>query len=406
MEQIKRSLLTLISVTLVIRSAGNIFQPALSYMADDLGITQVEATTNLTLYYFCLTLSFLFFGPICDRFSKNRLLQVSLLCCFLGCILCGSASEILFFNIGRCIQAFSAGLALLSSQIWIGDQPDKKAMMSRLAWFSIIVSIAPILSPMVGGFISDWLSWRHDFWLILVLCLVGLLVTILYPLADMPKESKESVKHSPGEILRSYGTVLRRMPILSISFCVQILYLGQSIFATISSFLFIDEFGTTASQLGIISGGLVIAMVLGRFPTLYLSKRYSARTVFLISEGLVLASCLLAIGYYFIEGTHTLAEVILLVGLQVVGFSGLAILSTNNIMLVGGEQKGTASGLYNFLNQALSWLGVLMAQCFYHMGMSSVAIFQIMAIILLIGSGVAILLFLRAYPTLKKQIEI
>ena len=48
-------MLTLISVTLVIRSAGNIFQPALSYMADDLGITQVEATTNLTLYYFCLT---------------------------------------------------------------------------------------------------------------------------------------------------------------------------------------------------------------------------------------------------------------------------------------------------------------------------------------------------------------
>ena len=166
MEQIKRSLLTLISVTLVIRSAGNIFQPALSYMADDLGITQVEATTNLTLSYFCLTLSFLFFGPICDRFSKNRLLQVSLLSCFLGCILCGSAKEILFFNIGRCIQAFSAGLALLSSQIWIGEQPDKKAMMSRLAWFSIIVSIAPIFSPMVGGFISDWLSWRYDFWLI------------------------------------------------------------------------------------------------------------------------------------------------------------------------------------------------------------------------------------------------
>ena len=118
MEQIKRSLLTLISVTLVIRSAGNIIQPALSYMADDLKITQAEATTNLTLYYFCLTLSFLFCGPICDRFSKNRLLQVSLLSCFLGCCLCGSASEILFFNIGRSIQAFAAGLVLLCSQIY------------------------------------------------------------------------------------------------------------------------------------------------------------------------------------------------------------------------------------------------------------------------------------------------
>lgn len=406
MEQIKRSLLTLISVTLVIRAAGNIFQPALSYLADDLGISQVEATTNLTLYYFCLTLSFLFFGPICDRFSKNRLLQASLLGCLLGCILCGTATHIAVFDIGRCIQAFSAGLTLLSSQIWIGDLPDKKAMMNRLAWFSIIVSIAPILSPMLGGFISDWLSWRYDFGLILVLCLVGLTITALHPLPDMPKESQKAAKHSPGEILRSYGTALRRLPILSLSFCVHILYLGQGVFTTISSFLFIDEFGTTASQLGMVSGGLVVAMVLGRFPVLYLSKRYSARTVFLICEALVLSSCLLAIGYYFMEGTHTLIEVILLMVLQGIGFSGLAIVSINNIMLVGGEQKGTASGLYNFLNQALSWLGVLMTQCLYQLGMSSVVIFQYMALIILTGSALSVFLFLRAYPKCKNQLEI
>ena len=406
MEQIKRSLLTLISVTLVIRSAGNIFQPALSYLADDLGITQVEATTNLTLYYFCLTLSFLFFGPICDRFSKNRLLQASLCGCFLGCILCGSATEIALFNIGRCIQAFAAGLALLSSQIWIGDQPDKKSMMGRLAWFSIIVSIAPILSPMVGGFISDWLSWRSDFWLIIILCFIGLSVTVLHPLPDVAKDPQESGKHSPAEILRSYGTVLRSQPILSLSFGVNIIYMGQSIFTTISSFLFIDEFGTNASQLGVISGGLIASMLVGRFVILYLCKRCTPRTVFLICEALVVSSCLAAVIYYFVEGTHTMTEVILLVAMQVVGFSGLAILSVNNIMLVGGEQKGTASGLFNFTNQALSWLGVLAAQCLYQMNISSVGIFQFMAIVMLAGSCIAIILFLRVYPKYKKQLEI
>ncbi|MDO4756212.1 MAG: MFS transporter [Parabacteroides sp.] len=406
MEQIKRSLLTLISVTLVIRAAGNIFQPALSYLADDLGISQVEATTNFTLYYFCLMLSFLFFGPICDRFPKNRLLQVSLLGCLLGCIICGTATEIMFFDIGRCIQAFSAGLTLLSSQIWIGNLPDKKAMMSRLAWFSIIVSIAPILSPMVGGFISDCLSWRYDFGLIFVLCLVGLTITVLHPLPDVAKATKESAKHSPSEILRSYGTTLHRLPILALSFCVHILYMGQSVFTTISSFLFIDEFGTSASQLGIVSGGLLVAMVLGRFPVLYLSKHFSVRTVFLLCEALVLASCLFAIGYYFIEGTHTLTEVILIMGMQAVGFSGLAILSVNNIMLVSGEQKGAASGLNNFLNQAWSWLGVLSAQCFYQLGMSSVTIIQYMVLIIMVGSVMAVLFFLRAYPKYKNELEI
>ena len=82
-------------------------------------------------------------------------------------------------------------------------------------------------------------------------------------------------------------------------------------------------------------------MVSARFPTLFLRKHYSARTVFLICESLVLLSSLLAIGYYFIYGTPTMVEVILLVALQIFGFSGLAILTANNIMLVGEEKKGT-----------------------------------------------------------------
>lgn len=48
-------------------------------------------------------------------------MQLSLVGCFLGSLLCGVATEVMSFNVGRMVQAFSAGLALLSSQIWIGD---------------------------------------------------------------------------------------------------------------------------------------------------------------------------------------------------------------------------------------------------------------------------------------------
>lgn len=404
-NNIRKSLITLISVALVIRTAGNIFQPALSYLASDLGVSKVEATTNLTLYYFCLTLSFLVFGPICDRYSKNRLLQVSLVGCFLGCILCGAASDIVVFNIGRCVQAFSAGLALLSSQIWIGDQPEKKAMIKRLAWFSMVVSIAPILAPVIGGFISDWLSWRYSFWFILILCVIGLLVTIVSPLPDTLKDKSQS-DISTKDVLKNYWKALCAIPVIQMSLSVLVLYMGQSMFATISSFLFIDAFGITASQLGIVSGIMVFFMVIGRFPTLYLCGRYSVRTVFLICESLVLLSSLYAICFYFIHGAHTMLEVIVIVSFQMLGFSGLSIIITNNIMLVGGDQKGTVSGLYNFSNQACAWIGVLAAQFLYHLGLNSVTIFQYMAILVFVVSIVAVILFLRTYSQYRKQLEI
>lgn len=411
MDKIKKNLLILITVSLVIRSAGNIFQPALSYMADDLGISQMEATTNLTLYYFCVMLSFLLFGPLCDRFPKQRLLQLSLVGCFLGSLLCGVATEVMSFNVGRMIQAFSAGLALLSSQIWIGDHSDKRTMMGRLAWFSIVVAMAPIFAPMIGGFLADTFSWRYNFYLILLLCLVGLVVTVVWPLQEGSKgksveeEKQDLRKQGPKAILHSYARVLMRLPILSFSLCVQVLFLGQSLFMTISSFLFIDELGLNASLLGLLSGLLVVGMLLGRFLTLYLKKRVPGKTLFLINEGLVISSSLVMWLYGLFTGTHTLWEISSMLFVQAAGFSGLVIISTNNVMLVSGADKGTASGLYNFMNQGVSWLGVLLAQTCYGRGLSSMFIFKVMVCLVLVGTIGFALLYLRIYPNYQSQLE-
>lgn len=410
-EYMKHSLFTIICVTLVVRSAGNIFQPAISYMAEDFGISQVEATANLTLYYFCMTLSFILFGPLCDRYNKNRLLQVSLIGCFLGSVLCGSATHVMMLNIGRSLQAFSAGLALLSSQIWIGEQSDKKSMMGRLAWFSIIVALSPIFAPMVGGFLSDCFSWRYDFWLITLLCLAGLIVVFFIPLSELEKSDKEELalgrtsRNAFKSILYGYDRVLRKSPVLSFSLCVQVLYIGQSMFATISSFLFIDKFNITASKLGVLSGVLVLGMLLGRFPTLYLRKHLSNRAVFLFNEALVILSSVISISYYYVTNTHSIEDVMVTVFLQAIGFSGLAILSMSNVMLVSGDDKGVASGFYNFMNQGVAWLGVLCAQLCYHAGMDSILIFQYMACFVLVGCVASIVLFLRVYPKYQNQLE-
>lgn len=407
MAKINRSLLTIICVMLVIRSAGDIFQPALSYIAEDLGITRVEATTNITIYFFCMALSFLLFGSICDRYPKNRLLQLALAGCFLGSLLCGSATHVMMFNIGRALQAFATGLALLSAQIWIGNQSDKKTMMSRLAWFSIVVTLAPIFAPMVGGVLSDLLSWRYNFWLLLVLCLVGLLITTISPLTESkPDISTEATSQlSPRQLLKSYGHVLRHLPILSFAVCVQILYLGQSIFSTIASFLFINEFGFTASQLGILCGMLVVGMVLGRFPALFLQKRFNNLTVFLCNEALVILSAAGIVGYYLIVGSLSATAITVSLFLQAVGFSGLAILTVNNVMLVSGKHKGAASGIYNFMNQAVSLLGVLLAQGCYHWGVKSIDIFKYMSALILLGTILAIVAYLRVYSKYQHQLQ-
>ena len=142
-----RSWILVVCVALIVRAAGNIFLPSISYMAADLNVDEAEATSNLNLYYIILAISYIALGPICDRYQKSKLLRLGLLGCIVGCVLSALAPNISILNIGRSIQALSAGVTMLSSQLWISEHSDKKRMMGQLAWFSMVAALAPLLAP-------------------------------------------------------------------------------------------------------------------------------------------------------------------------------------------------------------------------------------------------------------------
>ncbi len=392
-------------VTLVVRSAGNIFLPAISYVAEDLKVDPSVATGNLSLYFFFLTISFIILGPICERYTKQVLLRWSVFLCVAGCLLSAIAWNIHVLNAGRSVQAISAGLILLTSQIWIGDHSDKKNMISRLAWFSIVVAIAPILAPLFGGYIADWLSWRYDFIFIAILCVPISILTYRWKLPTGPNQTKPSEKLSIKKSLVAYKDVMFKTPLVSLSFSTHWLFWAQSALTAFASFLFIRDFGVSASTLGALNTVFVIGLLIGRFPTLYLQKRYSVRLVYLVNQLIVLISAIGLSSYYWLTGTHELVEVISFLTLQAIGFSGLSIVSLRNCMLIGNENKGIASGFFNFMNQGFSLLGVFSVQVLYSLDLSSVAICQFMANVCIASTFIGTILFLRAYRTHKHILD-
>lgn len=399
-----RSWILVVCVALIVRAAGNIFLPSISYMAADLNVDEAEATSNLNLYYIILAISYIALGPICDRYQKSKLLRLGLLGCIVGCVLSALAPNISILNIGRSIQALSAGVTMLSSQLWISEHSDKKRMMGQLAWFSMVAALAPLLAPVLGGCIADWLSWRYDFWLIVLLSIPVYILALDLKKADVPigKEQKNITLQS---ILGNYKEVLLHSPLEKMSFSVQSLYWGQSCFITISSFLFINEMGINATQVGLLNVLFVCGLILGRFPAMYLQKHYSIRAAFVVNSALTLITTVTLLAYYFIYGSHTLVEIILLYSLQCIGFGGLSILGIRNCIVVGKENKGSATGYYHFSNQVFSWLGVAFAQYLYRLDFSSVDIFQWMTGIVLVLSLMGTFFFLRAYSCYKSLIE-
>lgn len=403
-KKLLNSWILVVSIALIVRAAGNIFLPSISYMAKDLNVDEAVATSNLNLYYIILAICYILLGPVCDRFQKSLLLRLGLVVCIAGCAMAAVAPNIHVLNIGRSIQALAAGLCMLSSQLWISEHSDKKNMMAQLAWFSMVAALAPLLAPFLGGFIADWLSWRYDFWLIALLGIpVYFFTSNLKRMDSQSQNKKKSI--SIKNVCNNYKNVLLGSPLEKMSVSVQALFWGQSCFITISSFLFINEFGISATQLGLLNFLFVAGLFAGRFPVVYLQKKYSIRCAFLVMAALAILTSAAMLAYYFIVGSHDLIEIVVIYSLQNIAFGGLAILGVRNCIVVGEENKGSATGFFHFSTQFFSWLGVAFAQYLYSLDFSSVMILQYQMAIVLLLSLAGLVFFLHSYSGHKDLIE-
>ena len=366
-------------------SANSIFVPSLSYIADELGTSEAMASSNMAVSRICMVVCMFCFGAFADLFSTKRLMQVALCICMLSCGLSAAAWNIGFFDIAQAVEAVSRAMVMLTMQLWIAAISNKENLASRLSWYSILITIAPIAAPSVGGFVADWLSWRYAFILLLLICLAVLAVLSVYRLYEGDKKTRSQgvgeTRFVPMETLREYRRVLTASPLLKLSFSLGWMAWIDGAYMAIASFLFIRELGLSASSLGLIIFTYVAGAFAGRFPILYLQKHYGPRVTFAWHQSIVLLATVGSATYYFLTGSHSVVEIAITMVLFGFGFSGMYIYCLANSMVLEPEKKSIYTSLFNSFYSIATLLGVVTIQVLYTLGFTSIGIFQTLMVV-------------------------
>ncbi|MBO7130219.1 MAG: MFS transporter [Prevotella sp.] len=377
------TLMTLAAISVI--SANSIFVPSLSYIADELGTSEAMASSNMAVSRICMVVCMFCFGAFADLFSTKRLMQVALCICMLSCGLSAAAWNIGFFDIAQAVEAVSRAMVMLTMQLWIAAISNKENLASRLSWYSILITIAPIAAPSVGGFVADWLSWRYAFILLLLICLAVLAVLSVYRLYEGDKKTRSQgvgeTRFVPMETLREYRRVLTASPLLKLSFSLGWMAWIDGAYMAIASFLFIRELGLSASSLGLIIFTYVAGAFAGRFPILYLQKHYGPRVTFAWHQSIVLLATVGSATYYFLTGSHSVVEIAITMVLFGFGFSGMYIYCLANSMVLEPEKKSIYTSLFNSFYSIATLLGVVTIQVLYTLGFTSIGIFQTLMVV-------------------------
>jgi len=143
-------------------SIANVSIPAI---AGDMGVSPAQGTWVITSFAVANAISVPLTGWLTRRFGPVRLFTASILLFVMASWLCGLAPNIGLLIAFRVLQGLVAGPMIpLSQTLLLGSYPRHKAGTAMAMW-AITVLVAPVAGPLLGGWITDNISWPWIFYI-------------------------------------------------------------------------------------------------------------------------------------------------------------------------------------------------------------------------------------------------
>jgi DHA2 family multidrug resistance protein len=166
---------------------------ALPHIAGALGASQDESTWVLTSYLATNAISMPISGWLSNRFGRKRFFLACIAGFTVSSLLCGLAPNLVSLMVLRALQGAAGGGLQPMGQAILADSfpPEKRGMATAL--YGIAAVVAPIVGPVLGGWITDSYDWR---WIFLINVPIG--IVLLSLISSLLPESGADRAHAEG----------------------------------------------------------------------------------------------------------------------------------------------------------------------------------------------------------------
>ncbi|VVN94069.1 Putative multidrug resistance protein MdtD [Pseudomonas fluorescens] len=271
--------------------------------------------------------------------GERRLITASLLIFAGASVLVGQAGSIETLIGWRALQGLGGGLLIPVGQAMAYRYCPAAERSQLTARVMSVALLVPALSPALGGWLVDSLSWRWIFYANLPLALFTLLLAWLWIKPDAPATARPSLEM--GNLFKQIGNPMLRIAML-IYLCVPGVFIGTSLIAI----LYLRGLGYDAAHTGALMLPWALASALAIFLSKTLFNRYGPKPLLLAGMGLQCSGIVLL---------NEPSLIILAYGLM--GLGGSLCSSTAQTLAfldIPAPRMGHASALWN-INRQLSF---------------------------------------------------
>lgn len=116
-------------------------------------------------YMVAMTVATPIYGKLGDLYGRRRMILIGTGLFTLASLFCGMAQSMEQLVLARILQGIGAGGMVSVSQAIIGDIVPPRERGRYQGYFSSMYAAASVLGPVLGGYMTEYLSWRWVFWI-------------------------------------------------------------------------------------------------------------------------------------------------------------------------------------------------------------------------------------------------
>jgi DHA1 family bicyclomycin/chloramphenicol resistance-like MFS transporter len=328
----------------------DMYLSAFPTMAAEFGTSAPMIQLTLTALLIGLAVGQLVLGPLSDRYGRRTPLLIGTLVCLAASLLCVVSPSVEVLIALRFVQGFAGAAGVVISRAVVADRAAGAEAARLFAVLMVIGALAPVLAPVLGGFIVADFGWRVVFAVLAALNAVMLLGAVFFIPESLPRDRRR-----PGGLaaLRSStATVLSNRRFVGYALALAFVFTALFSYISASPFVLQNIIGLSPRAYSLTFGGCAVVMAVMSALSARLVVRIAPRRLMLggmTAMVIVTGSLLLTVT---VGGVAPLPTIALMAGFM----ACMGFVVANAMALATAEVRyaaGTGSAVLGFLQYAL-----------------------------------------------------